>query len=459
MTPTPLIGLEIHVQLKTHTKLFCGDVVAFDAAPNTNICPVCLGLPGALPMVNRAAIELALRAAIALGCELHMASSFTRKNYFYPDLPKGYQITQYEAPLATGGSLDDIPIRRVHVEEDAGKLLHDRLAGRTAIDMNRAGVPLLEIVTEPDLHTPAQARAFLVQLKRLLQYLGVSDCEMQKGSLRVDANVSLGGTPTEIKNMNSFAGLERALHAEIARQQALAAVNRPIIAETLAWNDVTGELRVLRIKEQREQYRYMVEPDLPPLRLEPARIDAIAAGLPMLPRQRAAQLKQHYGLRAQDADVLSASRALADYFEEVVALTGDARAAASWIMRDVLATANALQTEFAISAPRLAELIGLIARGELSSVAARSVFRRMCESDATAAQIVASEQLAPFDDSAQAAVWAEEILRSHPRELARYRAGEARILEFFVGKLLRMSNGRMDPRKARAIMTRTAQAR
>ncbi|HEX6558607.1 MAG TPA: Asp-tRNA(Asn)/Glu-tRNA(Gln) amidotransferase subunit GatB, partial [Longimicrobiales bacterium] len=442
---TARIGLEIHVQLKTRSKLFCGDAVVFDAPPNTHVCPVCLGLPGALPVPNRSAVELALRAAAALECAIPEYSRFVRKNYFYPDLPKGYQITQYDAPLATGGRMRtgdgrEVRIRRVHLEEDAGKLLHDRIAGKTAIDMNRAGVPLLEIVTEPELQDPAAARAFLALLKRTLQYLAVSDCEMEKGSLRVDANVSIeGGQPTELKNLNSFAGLERALHAEIARQHALREQGSSAVAETLAWNDVTGQLRVLRAKEQRVQYRYLDEPDLPALGVSRQWVDAVRNALPMLPLERAARLRAVHGLRQTDAEVLTASRPLADFFEKLAELTGDAHAAARWTMRDVRAGTNALHNEFAVRPEQLAELIICIREGKVSGPAARDVFRHMCQTQLSAAEIIAAADVAPLDDVAQATAWAEEILAGYPAELQRYRDGESRVLEFFIGKLMRIS--------------------
>lgn len=464
MTSAPcVIGLEIHVQLKTRTKLFCGDTVAFDDPPNTHVCPVCLGLPGALPVPNAHAVELALRAAHALRCSIHPVSCFTRKNYFYPDLPKGYQITQFEEPIATGGELrcadgSSIRIRRAHIEEDAGKLLHERFAGKTAIDMNRAGVPLLEIVTEPDLESPAQARAFLVQLKRTLQYLDVSDCEMEKGSLRVDANVSLaGGQPTELKNLNSFAAIERALTAELTRQKQLADAGTPVTRATISWNDVSGTLRVLRAKEAGGEYRYVAEPDLPRLVVDAAVIAEVAADQTMLPLERAAHLHAAYGLKPGDADVLSASRQLADFFEETVRLTGDAHAAAMWTMRDVLGTSNALQTKFAIAPAQLAEVIGLVKEDALSVAGAHVVLRRICETGRSARDIMRESDLSPMRDAAQADVWMRELAASHPAELERLRNGEEKLSEFFVGQLMRLSNGRLDPRVARAAVTRVLQ--
>ena len=296
----PVIGLEVHVQLKTRTKMFCADSAEFGAPPNTHVCPVCLGLPGALPVANAHAVELGVRAALGLHCTVHETSIFARKNYFYPDLPKGYQITQYDRPLATGGWLDvptgaaegttRVRIRRVHLEEDAGKSLHDRFPGRTAVDLNRAGVPLIEIVTEPDIRSPAQARAFLTRLKQVLEYLEVSDCDMEKGSLRVDANVSVRpagstelGTKTEVKNMNSFAHVERALAFEVGRQVALLERGATVVHETLLWDAARGEARPMRSKEESHDYRYFPDPDLPPLVLRPADIERIRAGLPELP--------------------------------------------------------------------------------------------------------------------------------------------------------------------------------
>src|SRR5688572_20716395 len=327
----PVIGLEVHVQLKTRTKLFCGNVTEFGAEPNSNVCPVCLGLPGALPVLNDRAVELAIRAGLGLGCVVHETSVFARKNYFYPDLPKGYQITQFDQPIATDGFLvlgdqsheDRIRIRRIHMEEDAGKLLHDRIPRRTAVDLNRAGVPLVEIVTEPDITSPPQARAFLTILKQILQYLDVSDCDMEKGSLRVDANVSVRrsatdplGTKTEVKNMNSFANVERALDFELARQIGLLNSGERIQQQTLLWDAARGEARPMRSKEESHDCRYFPEPDLPPLQLARERIDRIRVELPELPPARAARLAAEFGIRTYDSNVLTADRPPADYFEQ-----------------------------------------------------------------------------------------------------------------------------------------------
>jgi len=462
----PVIGLEIHVQLSTATKMFCADPVAFGDEPNTRVCPVCLGLPGALPVINRAAVLLGVRAALGLGCTVHETSIFARKNYFYPDLPKGYQITQYDRPLATGGVLrlpgGDVRIRRVHLEEDAGKSVHDRFRGRTAIDLNRAGVPLIEIVTEPDIDTPAHARAFLTRLQQTLVYLEVSDCDMEKGSLRVDANISVRpagttalGTSTEVKNMNSFAGVERALAFEIERQIAVLEAGGRVEHETLLWDAARGEARPMRSKEESHDYRYFPEPDLPPLVIERDEIDRIAAALPELPAAREARFREQYGLPAYDAAVLTATRDLADYFEATAAVARDAKAASNWIMTDVLGWLNQHRTTlagFPVPPAHLAQLIALVDDGTLSTSLARQVFARAAESGRPPAEIARAEGLAQLRDEDRIAQWADEVIAEHPAEAARFRAGDEKLLAFFMGQLMRRSGGRVDPRVANAIL-------
>jgi aspartyl-tRNA(Asn)/glutamyl-tRNA(Gln) amidotransferase subunit B len=461
------IGLEIHVQLATATKLFCADRAEFGAPPNRNVCPVCLGLPGALPVLNAAAVELATRAALGIGCVVHGTSTFARKNYFYPDLPKGYQITQYDRPLATGGILevpgDDedhgpVRIRRVHLEEDAGKSLHDRLPGRTAIDLNRAGIPLIEIVTEPDLRTPAHARAFLTRLKQLLQYLEVSDCDMETGSLRVDANVSLRpagtsslGTRTEIKNMNSFGNVERALRYEAGRQEAVLEGGGRVEPATLLWDAAAGEVRVMRGKEASHDYRYFADPDLPPLILPVGLVDRVRSGLPELPDARARRLREQYGLPPYDAGVLTASRALADYYEGVVAAGADAKAASNWVMTDVLgwlASRSVPVAGLPVTPDRLAALLALVAQGALSTTVARRVFDSMAETGRTASEIVEAEGLEQVRDEGQLEAWVDQVIRDHPAEAERVRQGDGKLLAFLMGRLMRLSGGRADPRRA-----------
>src|SRR4051812_41789253 len=351
-----VIGLEVHVQLRTRTKMFCADRTTFGDPPNTNVCPVCLGLPGALPVPNAEAIRLGTRAALALGCTVHQTSVFARKNYFYPDLPKGYQISQFDKPLATGGSVSfdssergrvQVGITRLHLEEDAGKLLHDRFPGKTAVDLNRAGIPLAEIVSEPELRSPAEARAYLTTLRQILVYAGVSDCSMEQGSLRVDANISIRrpgaarlGTKTEVKNMNSFANVERALEAERARQIGLLEGGGRVEQVTLLFNAASGQVKPMRSKEESHDYRYFPDPDLPPLVLDAAFIAEQQAALPELPDQVRERLVSQHALPAYHAGVVASERALVDYFEAVVAAGAEPKTAADWILESVLTPWN-----------------------------------------------------------------------------------------------------------------------
>ncbi|MBW3554169.1 MAG: Asp-tRNA(Asn)/Glu-tRNA(Gln) amidotransferase subunit GatB [Gemmatimonadetes bacterium] len=460
-----VIGLEVHVQLATRTKLFCGDPAEFGSEPNTRVCPVCLGLPGALPVVNRAAVELAVRAALGLNCRVHETSIFARKNYFYPDLPKGYQITQHEHPLATGGWLEPeidagerrVRIRRVHLEEDAGRSSHDRIAGRTAVDLNRAGVPLIEIVTEPDLRSPEEARGFLTHLKRTLMYMGVSDCDMEKGSLRVDANLSVRpagegrlGTRTEVKNLNSFGNVERALGFEADRQRALIAGGGVVARETLLWDADAAEARTMRARGEDDDYRYFPEPDLPPLVLPPDLVDAARAALPEMPAARARRFREVLGLPAYDASVLTSSRDLADYFEATAAAAGDPKAASNWIMTDVLSWLNERDApggHFPVSPEALAELIAVVGEGALSRGMGRRVLDRMAETGRPAREIVEAEGLTQVSDSVRLGRWVEEVIAAHPDQARRFREGEEKLMGFFIGQVMQKSGGRADPRK------------
>ncbi len=458
-----VIGLEVHVQLRTAEKLFCADSTTFGAPPNSHVCPVCLGLPGALPVLNAEAVDLAITAALGLGCQVHRVSVFARKSYFYPDLPKGYQITQFEQPLATDGSVvvgsgsdaRPIRIRRTHLEEDAGKSVHDRFPEGTAVDLNRAGVPLIEIVTEPDLRTPAEARAFLQGLKRTLEYLDVSDCNMEEGSLRVDANVSLRafgsqelGVKTEVKNLNSFSAVEKALQREVERQEEVLVSGEAVIQETLLWDERDGTVRSMRSKEESHDYRYFPDPDLPLLRLDADRVTRSREALPELPHERKSRLLEELALPEGDVEVLTSSRSLADYFEELATLLGNPKTASNWARGPLLKEANRVRRDIAGLGPTpadVAELISLVENGTLSGSMGRTVLGRMVDSGRRAPEIVESEGLAQVQDTDELETWVDGVLAESPGEVERYRGGEAKLLGHFIGRVMRRSGGRADP--------------
>ena len=465
-----VIGLEVHVQLATSEKLFCADPASFGAPPNTHVCPVCLGLPGALPVLNKEAVDLAVTAALALGCEVHSHSVFERKSYFYPDLPKGYQVTQAREPLATAGSLAvgtvpngrSIRIRQLHLEEDAGKSVHDRFSEGTGVDLNRAGVPLIEIVTEPDLRSPTEARAFLGGLKRTLQYLEVSDCNMERGSLRVDANVSLRprgsaelGVKAEVKNLNSFSAVERALEGAVERQEEALEAGGLAIRETLRWDEGSGALRALRSKEEIHDYRYFPDPDLLPLRIDAERVARARDALPELPLERQERFVRDHSLPETDAGVLTSSRALADYFEELASHVGDASLAANWARGALLREVNRVGRDVASLGPApadLAELVGLVRDGTLSHAMGSAVLRRMVDSGRGALEIVEREDLAQVRETGQLERWIDGVLARSPQEVERYRQGEERLLGYFIGRVMRTSGGRADPRFASELL-------
>ncbi|MEO7963702.1 MAG: Asp-tRNA(Asn)/Glu-tRNA(Gln) amidotransferase subunit GatB, partial [Gemmatimonadaceae bacterium] len=424
-----VVGLEVHVQLKTRTKIFCDCPTDFGAPPNANTCTVCLALPGSLPVLNAHAVQLATRAALALGCAVQPRSIFARKNYFYPDLPKGYQISQFEHPVATAGrivlpatgSLPEraIGVTRVHMEEDAGKSVHDRFAGFTAIDLNRAGVPLVEIVSEPDLRASADARVYLELLKEILEYAEVSDANMEEGSLRVDANVSARlygqsalGTKTEIKNMNSFSAVEKAIDAEFARHCAILDAGQRVVQQTMLWDADVGGCRPARGKEGSHDYRYFPDPDLPPLVLDSAWIDSQRGALPELPAPRRERLIARHGLTPSDAAVLTATRLLADFYEEVAGASGDGRTTAHWVMGDVLAFLNDSATplgELRTSPAQLARLIAMVADGTVSRTAAKKIFLAMARSGDDADAVAEREGLRQVSDDSALARWVDEV--------------------------------------------------
>jgi aspartyl-tRNA(Asn)/glutamyl-tRNA(Gln) amidotransferase subunit B len=462
-----VIGLEVHVQLRTRTKMFCANRTTFGDPPNTNVCPVCLGLPGALPVPNAEAVRLAARAALALGCTVHETSIFARKNYFYPDLPKGYQISQFDKPLATGGTVafespergtTRVGVTRLHLEEDAGKLLHDRFPGKTAVDLNRAGIPLAEIVSEPDLRSSGEARAYLATLRQILIYAGVSECSMEQGSLRVDANISIRrpgesrlGTKTEVKNMNSFANVERALEAERVRQITLVEAGQRVEQVTLLFNAGSGQVKPTRSKEESHDYRYFPDPDLPPLILSPAWIDEQRRSLPELPDAKRSRLESVYGLPAYDARVITSEAELAGYFESVVQAGADPKVAANWLMGEVMTSYNEAGG-FPVSAERLAALIQLVAAGTVSHQAAKRVYAEMGSSGESPRATAERLGLIQVSDQGALAGWVEEVLAAHPGEVDRFKAGETKLMAFFVGQVMKRSKGKADPKAVQPVL-------
>ena len=465
-----VVGLEVHVQLKTRSKAFCGCSADFGAAPNANTCPVCLALPGALPVLNEKAVELASRAAVALGCTLHPVSVFARKNYFYPDLPKGYQISQFDQPLATKGTLAietadgkrDIGITRVHMEEDAGKSLHDRYPGETAIDLNRSGVPLIEIVSEPDMRSSAEAGAYLRALRQILHYLRVSDVSMEEGSLRVDANVSARpkgektlGTKTEVKNMNSFSGVERALDFEFARQCAILDRGEKVSQQTLLWDAGKGEARVSRTKEGSHDYRYFPEPDLLPLVLDPKWVKAIKASIPELPADRKKRFAEEYKISAEEIEQLTDTTELSDYFENTARASEDPKASANWVMGEVQAALNSTGLpldQLRIRPADLAALIKLIRDGLVSHAAGKKIFGIMLESGKPAAQVAHDESLLKVGDDSALSGWIDEVMQEHPQEAGRYIAGEKKLQGVLVGFVMKKSGGKADPKRVNQLL-------
>jgi len=466
-----VVGLEVHVQLKTRTKAYCACPTSFGDPPNRNTCPVCLALPGALPVLNAHAVELAVRAAMALGASIHPVSIFARKNYFYPDLPKGYQISHADRPLATGGAVEfpdgsRVGVTRLHMEEDAGKSIHDRFAGMTAIDLNRAGVPLIEIVGEPEIRSAAQAGAYLRALREVLLFAGVSDVSMEEGSLRVDANVSarpVGEATfrprTEIKNLNSFSNVERALELEFARHVATYEAGGTIHQQTMLFDAATQTVRAARSKEGSHDYRYFPEPDLPPLVLDATWLEAQRTALPELPAATRARWTSAFGLSAVDAATLTATVEMAAYFEQVAAATGDGKAAANWVLGEVAAALNETGiaiAEFAVTPDRLAALIALVRGGGLSSTAAKTVFQTMRTDAAAPAAIAERDGLLQVGDDDALRGWIDEVWAEHPAEAARYAGGETKLQGVLVGFVMKKSKGRADPKKVNQLLAARA---
>jgi len=454
-----VIGLEIHAQLLTASKIFCSCSTAFGAAPNTQVCPVCLGLPGPLPVLNREAVDLAVRAALALGCRINESSVFARKNYFYPDLPKGYQISQYERPLATGGVLAEVGITRVHMEEDAGKSIHEGFADsdrKTYVDFNRSGVPLIEIVTEPDLRSAADAAAFFSRLREILVWLGVNDGNMEEGSLRCDANVSVRragdtalGTKAEVKNLNSFRFLEKALDHEIERQTEIVASGARVVQETRLWDPAAGHTVSMRSKEEAHDYRYFPEPDLPPLTVDAARVERIRAEMPELPEARRRRFVERYALPEYDAAQLTQSREVSDYFEAAVAAGASPKVAGNWIIN---IAGSSLPIE------RLTGLLALVEKNVISGSIAKTVFDTMIASGRTAEEIVEAEDLAQIDDEGQIARLVAEVLAKNASAVAQYRGGKSNAFGFLVGQVMKAAGGKANPKRVNELLKRVLDA-
>lgn len=461
-----VIGLEVHSELKTKSKIFCGCSTQFGSDHNTNICPVCLGLPGVLPVINEKVVEFAIRAGLALNCEILPFSKFDRKNYYYPDLPKNFQTSQYDLPIAVNGYLDievngetkRIGITRVHMEEDAGKLVHAGTIAKsdyTLVDYNRTGVPLIEIVSEPDIRSAEEAKAYLEKLKAILQYIDVSDCKMEEGSLRCDANISLRprgseklGTKSELKNLNSFRSVQRGLEYEAARQEEVLNEGGRVIQETRSWDEAKGVTISLRNKEQAHDYRYFPEPDLVPIVVDPKKVEEIKNSLPELPDARKNRLIKDHGLSSYDAEVITASRAMADYFDEVVKHKAEAKTAANWLMGEVskhLNTAGLDIEACPVTPEKLGGLIALIDKGTISGKIAKTVFEEMWDSGKDAEAIVKEKGLVQISDEGAIVAIVESVIAANPQSVADFKAGKEKAVGFLVGQIMKQTKGRANP--------------
>jgi aspartyl-tRNA(Asn)/glutamyl-tRNA(Gln) amidotransferase subunit B len=471
-----VIGLEVHAQLLTASKIFCGCSAAFGAEPNTHTCPVCTGMPGSLPVLNRKAVEFAIKLALATGSHVAPFSLFARKNYFYPDLPKGYQISQYELPLSSSGYIEipvaeggmkRVGITRIHMEEDAGKLFHDEAKPFSYVDFNRTGVPLLEIVSEPDLSTPEQAADYLRQLRSILQYLEICDGNMEEGSFRCDANVSIRpvgaeklGTRTEVKNMNSFRHVERALTYEIERQKKVIQAGGEVVQETRLWNPAKGATEAMRGKEEAHDYRYFPDPDLVPLTIDKQWVEKIRTGLPELPLQKKGRFVKEYQIPDYDAGVITTSKALADYYEECVRLFPEPKQVSNWIMGDLLRLLKEDDKEAEASplSPRqLAEMLGLIKDGIISGKIAKTVFEEMYKTGKGAREIVEEQGLVQITDQGAVEQAVEKMLQTHQKEVEAYKNGKEKLFGFFVGQVMKATQGKANPQLVNEILKKRLQ--
>ena len=466
-----VIGLEVHAQLKTETKIFCGCSTKFGAPPNTHVCPVCLGMPGSLPVLNRKVVEYALRMAIATHCEIAQHSRFARKNYFYPDLPKNYQISQYELPLANHGYIDiesedgfrkRIGITRIHLEEDAGKLSHDPHQPVSMVDLNRTGTPLIEIVSEPDIRSPEEAGAYLRKLRSILRYLEICDGNMEEGSFRCDANISIMpkgadtfGTRAEIKNLNSFKHVEKALYYEIDRQKELISEGGQVVQETRLWNPDKNITNSMRGKEDAHDYRYFPDPDLLPLLVDEEWIDSVKASLPELPDQKKERFITQFGLPAYNAEVLTSSHELAKYFEDCVREHRSPKQIGNWVMGSLLGLLNAegkTIEESPISPAHLAGLVKLMEEGVISGKIAKTVFDEMAKTGKTPKQIVEEQGLVQVTDTGAIEAVVAKILAANPKEVEKYKSGNEKVFGFFVGQVMKESKGKANPKAVNDIL-------
>ncbi|WP_456288444.1 Asp-tRNA(Asn)/Glu-tRNA(Gln) amidotransferase subunit GatB [Paenibacillus sp. AK002] len=465
-----VIGLEVHVELHTHSKIFCGCSTAFGAPPNTHTCPICLGHPGVLPVLNRQAVEYAIKAAMALNCTIGDVSKFDRKNYFYPDSPKAYQISQYDQPIGENGWIDievdgktkRIGITRLHLEEDAGKLTHVDGGYASLVDFNRVGTPLVEIVSEPEISTPEEAKAYLEKMRAIMQYCDVSDVKMEEGSLRCDANISLRpwgqkefGTKAELKNMNSFRGVQRGLEYEQFRQAEILDEGGVIVQETRRWDEAQAKTFSMRGKEQAHDYRYFPDPDLVSVHISEEWKEAVRATIPELPDARKARYASEYGLPDYDAAVITSSKLLADFFEDSLNYTKDAKSVSNWIMGDLLGYLNSNNLELSevkMTGQGLGEMIGLIEKGTISSKIAKTVFKEMLESGKLPAQIVEEKGLVQISDEGEIKGIVEQVVANNPQSVEDYKAGKQKAIGFLVGQVMKESKGKANPALANKLL-------